>query len=79
MNVYKISQNVNNGYDTYDAAIVVAKSKKEARNIMPGDYVKWNDLYSSWCQTPDEVEVELIGKATKKIPAGLVLASYNAG
>lgn len=34
--LYKISQNVNNDYDTYDCAVVAAHSEDEARNIHPG-------------------------------------------
>lgn len=35
MNIYMISQTVNNGYDTYDSAIVCASSTKKAMNIHP--------------------------------------------
>lgn len=35
MNLYKISQDVNDGWDTFDSAIVAAKSEEDARNIHP--------------------------------------------
>jgi len=39
MKIYKISQDENNDYDTYDSAIVVAENEEEARKIHPnGDY-----------------------------------------
>lgn len=33
MKLYLISQNVNNGYDTYDSAVVCAETEEEARMI----------------------------------------------
>lgn len=33
MNLYLISQDVNNDYDTYDSAVVAAESEEEARGI----------------------------------------------
>jgi len=41
MNIYKISQNVNNGYNTYDSAVVYAKNEEEAKRIHPS-YI-WED------------------------------------
>ena len=39
MKLYKISQKVNSGYDTYDSAVVCAKNEDEARKIHPnGNY-----------------------------------------
>jgi hypothetical protein len=35
MKIYKISQNVNNDYDTYDSAIVYAETAEDARRIHP--------------------------------------------
>jgi len=39
MNIYLISQNVNDGYDTYDSAVVIAPDEDSARRIHPSDYV----------------------------------------
>lgn len=38
MNLYKISQDTNNGYDTYDSAIVAAESEQAARFTSPDGY-----------------------------------------
>jgi len=77
MNLYLISQTENNGYDTYDTAVVAAKDEDEARNITPdGD---WNTRYSTWCSSPSKVTVNLIGKATAGTEPGIILASFNAG
>lgn len=37
MKIYRISQDDNNGYDTYDSAIVIAKNEEEAKRIHPDD------------------------------------------
>lgn len=37
MKLFKISQNVNNEYDTYSDAVVCAKDEKEAVRIHPSD------------------------------------------
>lgn len=39
MNLYLISQDVSNDYDTYDAAVVAAESEEEARKIHPSRFV----------------------------------------
>lgn len=76
LNIYKLSQNQNSDYDTYDSCIVIAKDEVSARCIHPSGYSKWfND---DWCNSPDNVTVELIGKALKGSTIGLVLASFNA-
>jgi len=82
MNLYLISQNTNENYDTYDSAIVAAKTNKEARMIHPSDlYDDWDGKvkpYDSWAAFED-VNAKLIGVAKKGTRKGIVLASYNAG
>ena len=52
MNIYKISQSINNGYDTYDSAVVIAENEDDARTIHPLKYVthhkdgKWYGTHS---------------------------------
>ena len=85
MFLYKISQDVNIGYDTYDSAVVCAESEDDARMINParyscGNYEEWdgeNDDFL-WCGAKD-VKVEIIGIASRVLPRGVVVASYNAG
>lgn len=43
LNLYKISQNVNTGYDTYSDAVVCAEDEKEAQHVNPGGFYKWHD------------------------------------
>lgn len=78
MNLYLLSQDENNDYDTYDSMVVAAESEEEARNIMPGAY-NWDDRYNAWCSSPDKVKVRSIGVAVEGTKKGTILASFNAG
>lgn len=93
MNLYLITQSVNTGYDTYDSAIVVARNETDAAFIHPDTDIVWKDgcwclvngymdwTYGDWVN-PDQVSVQLIGKATPQIVRSnrrVILASFNAG
>lgn len=71
MNIYLISQSVNQEYDTYDAAIVAAKDSESASYMHPGfgGNETWTDAKN--------VTVQLIGTTDQE--AGVILASFNAG
>lgn len=94
MNLYLISQDVNNDYDTYDSAVVVANSLDEARVIHPDTKAKligdeWHTdrgcdymLDETWVSHKDlsKVTVKLLGKADRRLKLGdVVCASFNAG
>ena len=91
MNLYLISQEVDNGYDTYDSAVVVAENEEEARNIHPNKCYETIDGFfiyrktkkpcewSGWVLEVKDVKVKLIGKAVDNIVKGVVIASFNAG
>ena len=86
MNIYLISQDQNNGYDTYDSAVVTAPSEEVARNINPSsgnamELKDWGDHCGVWCDDPKHVIVELIGSTPddEVERVGLVLSSFNAG
>jgi len=70
INLYLISQDTNNDYNTYDAAVVAAKNEREAKNMRIGDIDTWT--------TPDKVKAKLIG-ITKRKRSGIILSSFNAG
>ena len=80
MNLYLIKQTTNQDYDTYDSAVVCAPDEETARNMDPciGKPVDWNNPWNSWCSSPDQVSVKLLGVADEKIQ-GVVCASFNAG
>ncbi len=50
MNIYLVEQSDNNGYDTYDSFVCVAKSEGNARNIHPGceDIEDKDDNLKNW-------------------------------
>ena len=84
MKLFKISQDVNNDYDTFDEAIVCAESEEEAKKIHPGGgelYGDWDgkkEQNGCWCAIED-VKVEYIGEAGPDMKSGVVCASFNAG
>jgi hypothetical protein len=50
MKLWLISQNENNGYDTYDSAVVAAETAIDAARVYPassGDY-RWSDEAKMW-------------------------------
>ena len=83
MNLYLISQDIVDGWDTYDSAVVAAKNEKKASETHPIDWdfgSEWDPWESgSWCHKPEQVEVGLIGKAKPKTEAGVICSSFNAG
>ena len=85
MNLYKLTQDANNGYDTFDSCIVAAETDEKAQQIHPYDGrfkngSHWdNHNYDCWANTPDQVTVTLIGIAVEEIKAGVILTSFNAG
>ncbi|WP_404975676.1 hypothetical protein NBT14_04245 [Weissella paramesenteroides] len=87
MNLYKISQNTNNNWETYDSAVVVANSVEKARQIIPAHWMRgWlpdEDDRDSWV-APEEVHVEFIGVVDADYLDKLngrttVVSSYNNG
>lgn len=78
--IYKLTQNVNNHYDTYDSCIVCAENEEKAKYIHPSLH-NWDGTvsnYDGWCDVKD-VNVKEIGIANEEIEIGVILASYNAG
>ena len=85
MNIYLISQNHNNDYDTYDSAVVVAATAEDARVMHPNgrnedmlDQNK-NDKSCDWVSDPLLVDTKFIGVAAKNLQRSVILASFNAG
>lgn len=89
MNLYLISQKVNNHYDTYDSAVIVAECEDQARHIHPDGSKFWGDPKcsdvnegwgSTWAFRLDEVKVEYLGIYKSERPSHPVIcSSFNAG
>jgi hypothetical protein len=84
MKLFKIYQNINTGYDTFDSAVVVANSAKEAQKIHPCDASGDFNMYDNWAARPDLVQVlylgEVVGEPDDDIyPGAIICASFNAG
>ena len=81
MNIYLLSQNVNNGHDTYSSCVVIASCEQVAERIRP-DGSNWSQTQrgsSSWAYSRDDVKVELIGTALPQSLEHVVCASFHAG
>ncbi len=80
MYLWLISQNENNGYDTYDSAVVVAANIMEAKKTLPGggSWSRRHSHWASWASSPDKVTAVALGRADDPTPR-VVCASYNAG
>lgn len=81
MKLYLITQDENSDYDTWDSAVVVAKSKLDAKKIHPSGYIdddKWAN-YCNWASSSKNVDAEYLGPASKKLKRGVVVASFHAG
>lgn len=81
MNLYLISQDQNDDYDTYDSAVVCAESEDDAMAMHPnGSVCEWPVTgFTTWAFSQDAIVVKLIGVAGNEIPRGVVCASFNAG
>jgi len=91
MNLYLLTQKIEQGYDTFDSAVVVAECDLAARNTHPYPqfycYIDGEEHHSykdkpfaisgAWAQYSKDVKVELIGTTDKE--PGVILASFNAG
>lgn len=52
MKLFKLSQNVNNGYDTYDSCVVVAENAEQAVYVSPTSYYpEWSEADDDWLMT----------------------------
>jgi hypothetical protein len=78
VNLYLISQRVNNGYDTYSDAVVAAKSEEEAKLIHPSGREGEERYHEDWAG-PEHVQVQLLGRAVAGTVQGVICASFHAG
>ncbi len=80
MKLYLISQDVLNGYDTYDSAVVAAPDEQTAQSIHPAGWAtKLSPLDDRWVRDPGQVKVMYLGVADPEVREGVICASFNAG
>lgn len=80
MKIYLLTQNDNNGYDTFDSIIVCAKNCADAKTIDPYDkqFIE-NEPWGDWAKKSSSIICKEIGTANKLQKRGVILASFNAG
>lgn len=82
MKLWRISQTVNTGWDTYDSAVVAAETKEAAKLVHPDERATWKGQdskpYGAWADV-DNILVEYIGEAAEGVKEGVICASFNAG
>lgn len=84
MKLFLIKQDVNNDYNTYDAAVVCASNEEDAKSIHPSDGKEVPDIhgidreYGTWSGKKD-VSAEYIGEASANVIRGVICSSFNAG
>ena len=92
LKLWKLSQEHNNGYETFDSAVVVAASFTNAVLLHPaGDKIQWNGSEWVWADdgtdfgmnswvNPDNVTVQHVGEAGPGLEEGdVICASYWSG
>ncbi len=90
MNIYKVSQDINNDYDTYDSFVCYAENEEEAKEIFPRNGKSFIEMISQdldekyyvdrlWTSDKSKIEVEFLGTAKDGSKKGVILASFNAG
>ncbi len=69
------------GYDSFDAAVVVAEDEESARRIHPNEDGRMTARTNDQMWPPDLalVTVKLLGEAVEGTLVGVILGSYNAG
>lgn len=83
VNLYRISQGVNSGWDIYDSAVVAAESEEIARRMHPGNGELLNPPGTwsgyDWARAETQVFVELLGECNPARNRSVICASFNAG
>lgn len=79
--LWKISQDNNEDYDTYDSAVVCAETAFDAQMMHPstGDDIKPTIGFSTWVSNPSDVTCEYLGEAKEGMQKGVICASFNQG
>jgi len=70
MKLWLLINNGNGGYDTYDSAVVVAKTEKDAKRIYPDDFCVYSEEHSKFVfqYASGEIEVDYDGHSWADSP-----------
>jgi len=81
MKLWLISQDENEGYDTFDAAVVAAETEEQAKSTHPYGSEGWSSgLSDTWASSPEKVTAKYLGEAYGDIKKPeVILGSFNAG
>ena len=75
LKLWLLSQSTNNGYDTYDAVVIVAYNEESA---VKESFLKLGKRV--WTDNENDVTVEYLGVYEgKETTEGVILGSFNAG
>ena len=77
MKLYRVWQNKNNGYDTYDSAVIAATGINRAKRISIEEFHR--ELFSAWVGDIKDVHASEIGEAKEGVYEGVIVSSFNAG
>ena len=61
MKLYKLSQEINTGCDTYNSAIVCAKNEEQARKIYPDSFITYNNKNQWYLTYPKKSKPSIHG------------------
>ena len=95
LHIYRLSQTVNNDYDTYDSMVVAAEDIDTAKRIVPtreypgriipipDNKLKIVEEPTAWGEddwaNPAFIKVEYLGKADPSLGRCIICTSFNAG
>lgn len=80
MKLFKLSQTVNNDWDTFDSCIVCAENEEDAKSIHPdGDSDILTEGGYSWTNSFADITCAEIGVANEDQKRGVICSSFNAG
>lgn len=77
--LWLLKNTTNNGWDTFDSCLVTADDADDAIQIIPGGNDEWGKHNYEWCEKPEDVQFEFIGKTNLFEPGTVIIASFNAG
>ena len=95
MNIYKVEQDINDEYDTFDSFVCIAETETEARYMHPDPFTFFQNGTWHYSEVingelfeddglcgwiePEKVKVTLIGVANSDQVKSIVCSSFNAG